>query len=477
MKRLLSLINPLRLSGLVFLGVGLVLVSVALWFVFFTKPRDFVYPLRLSMGRKIQPEKRITTFFMVKERAKKHGLDFTLVDTQGSEDSLARIDCGELDLAVIKGGLLLGDKKNVRQVTALDVESFHLLVREPLLTAMKTGNAAPDYGALKGVRINVNSPSTGTHHWSLDILKFAGLTPDTPEAKGNFTPVTLGNPELLDSIARLKKAPDQERRQLIDQLPEAIVFADLVPSQIVQGLVDQANYRLVPLDFGPAYIRSVHASKHEVLDATVTIEMVSIPAYTYSVAPPIPKEACSTLGIRRLLVAHKDVPPEAIIRCLRMLYEPGSNTTLDLLEWDKVRPQYVLHDGVPMYDDDRKQVLQNRLIKFGERLASVMGGLIGGILAIYGYIRWRRLLRFEHYFHEIRQIEEIARGLRTDPAAPANRSELLAYLRYKLSDLRTAAITEFARGRLQGESLLLSIFTLIKDTSNFLNMQLGDKEK
>ena len=82
----------------------------------------------------------------------------------------------------------------------------------------------------------------------------------------------------------------------------------------------------------------------------------------------------------------------------------------------------------------RKQVLQNTIVKLLERLASVLGGIIGAILAIYGYFRWAGLLSFEHYFHEIRQIELIARGVHTDPAAPSSKPELLMYLRNRLSD-------------------------------------------
>ena len=96
--------------------------------------------------------------------------------------------------------------------------------------------------------------------------------------------------------------------------------------------------------------------------------------------------------------------------------------------------------------------------------------------AIYGYIRYRRLLRFEHYFHEIRSIELIARGLQTDGDVPTTRPEMLEYLRNRLSDLRTSAIAEFARGRLQGESLILSIFTLIQDTGNYLGTHLAEKK-
>jgi len=77
-----------------------------------------------------------------------------------------------------------------------------------------------------------------------------------------------------------------------------------------------------------------------------------------------------------------------------------------------------VHPGVHDYEFERKQVLQNTIVKLLERLASVLGGIVGVILAIYGYFRYRRLLRFEYYFHEIRNIESIGRGKLADPTPP-----------------------------------------------------------
>src|ERR1700722_13091848 len=100
MKKLLQFLNPLRISGMVTLGLVVLLTAVSCFVYFTRRPRDQNYQLRLSTGRKIEPEKSITRFF--KRRAGDHGLKFEMVSTDGSEDSLARIQRGELDLAVIK---------------------------------------------------------------------------------------------------------------------------------------------------------------------------------------------------------------------------------------------------------------------------------------------------------------------------------------------------------------------------------------
>ena len=203
MKRFLLRMNPFQAAGMAF--VGLALVVLALWYVYFSRAKDRVYPLRLSTGRVISPPKRLTTFFL--DRSGGHGVEFQLISTEGSDDSLVRIERGELDLAVVKGGILLDKNTQVRQVATLDIEAFHLLVKEPIFAAWEQ-----NFSALSGKRININKPSTGTHHWSLDILHFAGLTPTTQDNKGNFTPVMLGNPELLAILAGLRNASDAQSR-------------------------------------------------------------------------------------------------------------------------------------------------------------------------------------------------------------------------------------------------------------------------
>jgi len=461
MRRLLHFLNPLHLSGLA-IWVGVAVIVLAGGFLFASRSSREDITLTLSTGRFVEPPKRITKLLL--DRASANGLRFKQVDVEGSEDTLDRIHRGEVKMGIVKGGMALDDRINVRQVTALDIETFHLLVRPELYDAVMK-----DFGALRGKRINVNKPATGTHYWVLDILRFAGLRAPDEKDKGNYTPLDLGNPEMLKELDRIEAADEKLKESLIAGLPDAVLLAEPIPSPLANRFVRAAGYRLAPLAFGSAYIQHRHGAepdKH--LDAAVMIELVSIPAFSYGVSPAAPPEPCPSIGLRRLLVANKDVPDEAIVRCLRLLYDHPAPPALELLDWAKVRPEYELHDGVQVYDNERKHVLQNTVVKLLERLASVLGGIVGAILAIYGYIRYRRLLRFEHYFHEIRTIDLIGRGKLPDPAAPTERAQLLAYLQNKLAELRSAAIAEFAQGRLQGENLILSIFTLIQDTNSSL---------
>ena len=68
------------------------------------------------------------------EDAAARGLGLRIVGTRGSLEASSLVDSGELDLALVQGGLDPGAYPNVRQVAALHVEPMHLLVREEIAT-------------------------------------------------------------------------------------------------------------------------------------------------------------------------------------------------------------------------------------------------------------------------------------------------------------------------------------------------------
>ena len=68
-----------------------------------------------------------------------HGLEIEQVETLGSEDTLDSIQTRKIDIAVIKGGIRLEGRNHVVQVTALDIEPFHLLVKAKTYQDKNTG--------------------------------------------------------------------------------------------------------------------------------------------------------------------------------------------------------------------------------------------------------------------------------------------------------------------------------------------------
>ena len=104
------------------------------------------------------------------EQAKSRGIILRLVETRGSEEALERLDSGGCDLALVQGGLKPRGRRDVRQVAALHVEPLHLLVKPEMAPGIN-GRLQ----SLKGRRINLGEPGSGTYCLASAALAFAGL--------------------------------------------------------------------------------------------------------------------------------------------------------------------------------------------------------------------------------------------------------------------------------------------------------------
>jgi hypothetical protein len=105
------------------------------------------------------------------------------------------------------------------------------------------------------------------------------------------------------------------------------------------------------------------------------------------------------------------------------------------------------------------------------KLARLAGGIVyflSGVIALYGFLRLRKIRRFESYYREIGQIEMIARGLENDPTAPTDLPSLRSHLEGRLTILKCKVLKDFAEGGLKGEGLMAGIIALINDTRESL---------
>lgn len=139
---------------------------------------------------------------------------------------------------------------------------------------------------------------------------------------------------------------------------------------------------------------------------------------------------------------------------------------------------FPLHPGAERYLRRDDPVLTPELVGKLGTLAGGIGAFISGLIAFYSFMRLRKLNRFESYYHELTQIELIARGVQVDPDAPTTSDTLRAHLEMRLSALKCRVLEDFAEGGLKGEGLMAGIIALINDTRNSLaGMQAGGGEK
>jgi hypothetical protein len=311
--------------------------------------------------------------------------------------------------------------------------------------------------------VNLSTLGSGTHDLAQDVLRFSGLTTRRPDGSEDFV-VSTASYEELES--RINGGP----------LPDAIFTVSDLPSLLGRKLVAKRGYELVSLPFGEAYALDAFQSdgsdarkgtygEDEV--AKYRIYPTHIPAFTYGVAPPSPPAPLSTFGPRLLLVAGESVPPRAVRLILEAVfsgdfaqyYRPPLDTRL--LE---LAPEYPWHDGTDEFRGYNKPLLAGDVIDLLEKGTSLAGAIAGAIFFLWQWFRQhsrrKRELGFESYMVKVAAVER--QTLELELASSLDLKELLR-LQLELNRLKNEAISRFAEGRLEGESLMSGFLTHIND--------------
>jgi hypothetical protein len=247
------------------------------------------------------------------------------------------------------------------------------------------------------------------------------------------------------------------------------MFLEPLPSELARQLTG-FGYKLMSLPFAEAYMLDrLNPPNAEGIriDRSILTPGV-IPAYTYGSDPAEPAKECLTICVPLLLVAQDDTDPEAISLILETIYEsPLTSALRPPAPGDVVNP-FPRHAGTERYLHRNDPLLtpegSSRLL----RGVSALAYFLWGAIAVYGFLRLRKLRRFESYYREIRQIEMNARGLEDDPTAPKDAPSLRAHLEGRLTTLKCDVLKDFAQGGLRGEGLMASIIALINDTRESL---------
>jgi hypothetical protein len=168
------------------------------------------------------------------------------------------------------------------------------------------------------------------------------------------------------------------------------------------------------------------------------------------------------------VIAQDDTDPEVVVRLLETIYDsPLTNVIRSSPLQDQVAV-FPLHPGTQRYLHRHEPLLKPEHAAKLATLAGGLGAFLSGSLAFYGFLRLRKLRRFESFYHKIGHIDLLAHGLQIDPAAPTNPEALHSYLEAQLTALKHEALKEFEQGGLKGEGLMAGIIALINDTRQSL---------
>lgn len=388
-------------------------------------------------------------------------LTFRQVPSGGSIDSLGRVESGELDLALVQGGLPTKAYQSVRQVASLHVEPLHLVVKPTLFD-----DCHEHLLALRGRTIAVGTRGSGTSLLSTQVLSFAGLSETDYQANG-------------DSYAELIRQAVSTDTVPTDELPDAVFAISSLPSPVVSTLIAQRGYRLVSLPVATPIRRTWLTDRvGTVVDEDTAlglrrIERFEIPRMTYLIDPPRPPMTIETIGTRLNLVANKDVPEQIVADLARRVYESEiARVTDQKISWAELPElaEFPLHRGAKAYLADKQPIETGRLIEVTEQLVGISGALLGTLLFVWQWLRRQRSNRrdaaFVDYIDRVIRIENEALSYEDDEQAPIGR---LQEMQEELSVLKVELIDRFRDGVLEGTEMLSSFLKHANDTSELIS--------
>lgn len=412
-----------------------------------------VCPLRSEMAKRICGEVR------------NEGIELAAVADTNSETICRDVDGHRLDLGLVLGGFAGDQYRNVRQVATLGVEPLHLLVRRDKLTSDR-----PSLEVLRGMRVSLGEQGTNGAKLASDLLRLAGFTPATAQIAGDFQAVFTRESETIAQLRTWKRAAAPVREVLAERLPDAFFIVDSLPSPLADELVKTAGYRLLPLPYATALrLNNRRDEAHIAGDLESSrIEAATIPAYTYGIVPAAPTEDCSTIGLRLLLVAHKDVSATSVVRLLRALDKGLAQRYHVDLDAISVNSEFAIHPGAAAFAKDRRPLSLGQMLEPLTNFLSVIGAGAAGGLALWGFVRGLMAVHPDVHLRQIDRIERLLSGSEHDESAPTVPREFIDYLEGRLAQIKQTAIEDYSSGRLQGEDALMSILTITADTRHLL---------
>lgn len=421
-----NLLREIRKNRLI-LGVALLCIGIAAYFLVFERVAK-VHTLRASAGD--PTGRRAELLRILAEEGRAHSLDLKLEATDGSEESLRMVAQGKLDLALVQGGL--EQTNGVQQVFPIIDEPLHLLVRPGL----EDGGL----GVLRGKRLNLSTAESGTRLLATETLAFAGM-----QSGRDFVDESHSG-----SALEAMKAED---------LPDGIFIVSSLPSPLATMLIRTHGYLLKPLPFGSAL---------GIRDYAISSSI--IPAFSYSVVPPVPPTDMPTVSTKMKLVANPSVPREAVYAVIDSLLESdySRRAVIPVLDAAMIGQanEYPLHDGARRYLARTQPLLRSEVI---DNIESMRSFFVSVAIALFLLWRWydkRAAIGFEKYLNEVTRIERRMLELEMRPVLPLDD---LMEIRHALSSLKSEALEKFAEGKLKGEELMSSFLTHVTDVRNHLN--------
>ena len=212
-------------------------------------------------------------------------LTIEVIETKGSEENMALLENGQIDMATVQGDIIQSDldaASTARIVSVLYEDIFQLIVHP--------NSQIETFAGLTGKRVALPRKGGGqwksfwfmASHYGLeekDIKSF--------ELNARQADVAILNDE-IDAIFRVRSSRNAN----------------------IQNLVDQGVAELVPIDQAPALALKQPACK-----------VTTLPQGAYSAKYMVPKNALTTLAVDRYLLASKHASDRVVAAIAHILFE------------------------------------------------------------------------------------------------------------------------------------------------------------
>ena len=212
------------------------------------------------------------------ERYKKiieaHGVKVELVASAGALDNLQQLahPKSTIDVGFVQGGLTDG-------VDIARLVSLGTVFTQPLMVYYRLPQEIDRLTALRGKRVAIGPPGSGTHALALKLLKANEM---------DETSATLSNEHGQDAARLLAEG----------KLDAAFLMGDSATPQVMRGLREAAGVRLMSFRQAEGYVRRLKFLTH-----------LTLPEGAMDLGKDYPSEAVSLVGPAVELCARKDLHP------------------------------------------------------------------------------------------------------------------------------------------------------------------------
>ena len=377
---------------------------------------------------------------------RRHSYSLEVVETQGSLENIRRLRNGEVDFALIQGGLP-EDMEGLQGVAALDMQFAHIIAPSDASTE--------GFRDLSGRRVGVGPEDGGSAVLARQIFSF----------------FSFGAPPVLvyDHNA------DLEQAFLDDEIDAAFLVYSLF-SPAVEKLLSTGWYKLIPLRESQAVSSYLYGVSTE-----------NIPHSLYGPDRMIPLALTGdipTVGVKTLLVSRPDVTPRVVRAVLDALYSVDFRRTAHLPDlnegWGRNIREFTLHAAAEKYYTRNEPVSSDRF----EIASFFLAGLIGLVSAVSYISHRRQRIVVAHRRRAILPYFEKLLALRQDAEALDDPDTLMT-LAHEMMATQRKAERAWLRGKLDTEHMenLYSVYNfgsrniLNKITNLHLRTLTGDAEQ